>query len=209
MIIDVMQISQDFCSASFTIKHKDEQIGSFSLQGKFYSPKAEIQGTIYGQPFKMVYGKMDGLEAKHPHRPYLIYKGDTLRGNVYEYQFNSGMFKNLGSDQMKIDGMVFDLFSIGLGKEGDKSPIYNRDKQVAQIDTPCVVYNELYNFKIFAEDLFASEVAILFCVYMYTNGCYQPGLKVVHSKTKTILITTDKALKEKYNPDFVKGIKND
>lgn len=61
---------------------------------------------------------------------------------------------------MKLNGMIFDLFPIGFGNEGSKSPIYNGNKQIAQIEKDCIVYNDLHNYRIFAEDLFASQIAI-------------------------------------------------
>ena len=102
--------------------------------------------------------------------------------------------------------MIFDLFPIGFGNEGSKSPIYNGNKQIAQIEKDCIVYNDLHNYRIFAEDSFASQIAILFCIYMYINVGYKSGEKVISSKVKVVSITTNKLLKEKYNPEFIKSI---
>lgn len=206
MILDVIQTSKELFSASFIIERQNIKIGNFSLQGRLGSMEAEIQGTIYEQPFKMVYGKMDDLEVDCPFRPYLIYKGDLLNGTVYQTTFNGGLFKRFDYHQMKLNGKIFDLFPIGFGKEGSKSPIYNGDEQIAQIEKECVVYNDLHKYRIFAVDAFASQIAIFFCIYMYVNAGYKPGEKVVHSEVKVVSTTTNKLLKEKYNPEFINGV---
>ena len=41
---------------------------------------------------------------------------------------------------------------------------------------------------------------------MYINAGYKPGEKVVSSKVKAVSTTTNKLLKEKYNPEFIKSI---
>lgn len=206
MVLDVMQVSKDLFSASFVIKHENTQIGNFSLQGRLGSMEAEIQGTIHEQFFKMSYGKKDDLDVAHPFRPYLIYKGNIPDGTVYQTKFNGGFFKKFDYHQMNLNGMIFDLFPIGFGNEGSKSPIYNGNKQIAQIEKDCIVYNDLHNYRIFAEDSFASQVAIFFCIYMFVNAGYKPGEKAISSKVKIVSNTTNKLLKEKYNPDFIKKI---
>lgn len=206
MILDVVQVSKDLFSASFTIERENTQIGNFSLQGRLGSMEAEIQGTIHEQAFKMVYGKMDNLEVDHPFRPYLIYKGSIPDGTVYQTKFNGGLFKKFDYHQMKLNGMIFDLFPISFGNEGSKLPIYNGNKQIAQIEKDCIVYNDLHNYRIFAEDSFASQIAIFFCIYMYINAGYKPGEKVISSKVKVVSTTANKLLKEKYNPEFIKSI---
>ena len=207
MILNIIQVSKDLFSASFTIERENTQIGNFSLQGRLGSIEAEIQGTIHEQAFKMAYGKMDNLEVNHPFRPYLIYKGSIPDGTVYQTKFNGGLFKKFDYHQMKLNGVTFDLFPIGFGEKGSKSPIYSGNKQIAQIEKDCIVYNDLHNYRIFAEDSFASQIAIFFCIYMYINAGYKPGEKIISGKTKTISVTTNKLLKEKYNPKFTENIK--
>ena len=41
---------------------------------------------------------------------------------------------------------------------------------------------------------------------MYINVGYKSGEKVISSKVKVVSITTNKLLKEKYNPEFIKSI---
>ena len=105
MILDVIQVSKDLFSASFIIERQNIKIGNFSLQGRLGSMEAKIQGTIYEQPFTMVYGKMDNIEVDHPFRPYLIYKGDIPDGTVYQTKFNGGLFKRFDYHQMKLNGI--------------------------------------------------------------------------------------------------------
>lgn len=206
MVLDVIQVTKDLFSASFVINRGNDEIGNFSLQGRLGSMEAEIQGKINERCFKMAYGKMDDLEVVHPFRPYTIYEANFPNGTVYQTKFNGGLFKKFDYHQMKLNGITFDLFPIGFGNEGSKSPVYNANRQIAQIEKDCIVYNDLHNYRIFAEDLFAAQVAIFFSIYMYINAGYKPGTKVVSSKVKVVSTTTNKVLKAKYNPDFTKNI---
>mgnify|MGYP000818851168 CR=1 FL=1 len=86
--------------------------------------------------------------------------------------------------------------------EGGKHPVYCGNKQIAQIDKPCEIYNDLHHYTIYAVDQDAAEISALFAAYMYINASFEPGQKVKQSYTKCTSITLNKTLKQKYNPDF-------
>lgn len=206
MILDIIQVSKDLFSAEFKIFRNSEEIGSFSLEGKINSMEADVVGQINGESFKMHHGKLDDIEVRFPFRPYIINESNIDRGTVYQTKYNGGLFKKFDFHQMKRNGIIYDLFPIGFGNEGSKSPIYQESKQIAQIDKDCIVYNDLHKYRIYAEDEHASQIAIFFAIYMYVNAGFKPGEKVVSSTVKVVSITTNKALKEKYNPTFMEYI---
>lgn len=206
MILDVVQVSKDLFAASFVVKRGSAQVGNFSLKGRLGSMEANISGKLFEHSFDMRFGKSDNIDVARPFRPYIIDENGVQNGVVYQTKFNGGLFKKFDYHQMKLNGMIFDLFPIGFGNEGSKSPIYNGKEQIAQIEKNCVVYNDLHKYRIYAVDTFASQIAIFFCVYMYINAGYKPGEKVVHSEVKVMSTTTNKLLKEKYNPEFIKSI---
>lgn len=206
MILDVVQVSKDLFAASFVVKRGSAQVGNFSLKGRLGSMEANISGKLFEHSFDMRFGKSDNIDVARPFRQYIIDENGVQNGVVYQTKFNGGLFKKFDYHQMKLNGMIFDLFPIGFGNEGSKSPIYNGKEQIAQIEKDCVVYNDLHKYRIYAVDTFASQIAIFFCVYMYINAGYKPGEKVVHSEVKVMSTTTNKLLKEKYNPEFIKSI---
>ena len=75
-------------------------------------------------------------------------------------------------------------------------------EQIAQIEKECVVYNDLHHYQVFAEDENAGLISLIFSMYMYINACYKPGVKASKSCSKTISVTKDPCLLEKYDPDF-------
>ena len=148
---------------------------------------ANITGKLFEHSFEMRFGKSDIIEMAHPFRPYIIDKNGVQNGIVYQTKFNGGLFKKFDYHQMKKAGITYDLFPIGLGTDGSKSPIYQDNSQIAQIEKDCVVYNDLHTYKIFAQDEFSGEIAVLFAEseleeaiielfknegYSYQNGEY-------------------------------------
>lgn len=206
MILNIVQNSKDLFYASFVIKHGSVEIGHFFLQGKFGSMEARISGIINGESFEMAYGKTDRLKFGKLFRPYVISELDKVNGVVYQTQSKDSWLKRFNYHQMKIQDNIYDLFPIGFGNDGSKNPIYNGNEQIAQIEKECIVYNELHKYRIYAKDIYAAQISIFFCIYMYINAAYRPGEKVVLSKTKMVSKTTNKLLLEKYDPLFIKNI---
>lgn len=103
---------------------------------------------------------------------------------------------------MQKNGQTFDLFPIGMGKQGNKSPVYCGNTQISLIEKDCIVYNDLHEYHVFALDREAGLISALFCMYMYVNAAYKPGVKVTESKVNSVSVTTNKLLKEKYDPGF-------
>lgn len=206
MILDIIQVSKDLFSANFLINRGANQIGSFSIQGRLGSMEASITGEILEQRFGMNFGKLDDVEVSHPFRPYLLSENGIVDGMVYQTKYKGGVFKKFDYHQMKKGGITFDLFPIGFGNEGSKSPIYLGNKQIAQIEKECIVYNDLHDYRIYVKDDYASKIAIFFTIYMYVNASFKPGEKIVSSTVKVVSVTTNKLLKEKYNSEFTKYI---
>ena len=98
------------------------------------------------------------------------------------------------------------MYTVGLGKEGYKFPIYKGSEQIAQVEKDCVVYNDLHNYKAFIKEEDYLNAVIYLCAYNYVTGPYEPGEKTYSGKETTVYITTNKLIKEKYNPEFTKYI---
>lgn len=206
MILDVKQLSKELFAASFVIKRGLAEVGKISVQGRFGSMEATINGVFKGQYFEMDYIKNPIFKNRYDFRKYVISDNGYENGTVCQTEKKVGLFKGYSYRQMVYCGEIYEMFSLGMGKEGFKSPVYNKNRQIAQIDKDCMVYNQLHNYRIFAEDENSAKIAVMFCAYFYISGAYSPGEKVTSSKVKTVSVTTNKLLKEKYNPEFTADI---
>ena len=204
MILDIIQTSKELLTADFVIKHGEKQIGSFSLKGKLYSMEADISGTLYDCVFRITYDRR--LKSKETFRPYSILEFDREIGSIFRAERKISLFKGYGFRQMNCCGNTYTMYAIGMGNEGLKLPIYCGDMQIAQIEKDCIVYNGLHNYRAYIEQDVLIKVVAWFCAYLYVTGPYAPGEKVISGKTKIVSTTTNKLLKEKYNPDFKKNI---
>lgn len=79
--------------------------------------------------------------------------------------------------------------------------------QVAQIEKDCVVYDGLHNYRAYIKQDDLVDVVVWLCAYLYVTGMYTPGEKIIRGKTKTVSTTTNRFLKEKYNPEFINSVK--
>lgn len=206
MILDVEQISKDFFAAEFVIKRDNAEVGRAFLKGHLGSIEAKIKGNYYGRVFYMDFSKAAGFKSKKCFRPYFITDDYCKEGVIYQAERKLGLFKGYSYREMRYCNDIYEMYSLGLGKEGYKSPIYLGDRQIAQIDMDCVVKNQLFKYKIYAIDNSFARIAVLFCLYFYVSGVYSSGEKVISSETKYYTVTKNKALLEKYDKEFVKTI---
>lgn len=213
MILKIEQQRKELFSADFTIWHLEKKVGSISVQGKLGSMEAEITIHLFDKDYYMVYA--GGFLKERPlpdkskaYRPYKIFNSEhRILGNIAQIDQREGWFTTISYMHMYIvDQEQYDLYPIGFGAEGGKHPVYCGNKQIAQIDKPCEIYNDLHHYTIYAVDQDAAEISALFAAYMYINASFEPGQKVKQSYTKCTSITLNKTPKQKYNPDFKETI---
>lgn len=208
MILDIIQTSKDLVTAEFVIKHGEKQVGSFSLKGSLYSMEADIKGILYNRTvFFMTRNKAVKSKEKEHFRPYSVLEFGKESGLIFQAEKKISLFKGYGYYEMNCYENTYTMYAIGMGSEGAKFPIYCENIQVAQIEKDCVVYDGLHNYKVYIKQDDLVDVVVWLCAYLYVTGMYTPGEKIIHGKTKTVSITTNKVLKEKYNPEFINSIK--
>ncbi len=205
MIIELKQINKELFSSRFVINRGKNEIGTVFLKGELGSMEADIFVDFNGTKIEMRHGRDKTIDVK-AFRPYLISQNDEHIGTVYQTQYNGGIFKKYDFHQMVKAGLTYDLFPIAFGDDGVKCPLYLASEQIAQIEKDNIVYDELHNYRIYSKDENAGLLSLLFCMYMYVNACYKPGVKVVESKVKNNFVTKNKMLLEKYNPAFKEKI---
>lgn len=213
MILRVEQLNKELFSAQFHILRNGMEVGQMRVEGKLPSMEAKIWVSIFEKSYRLTYS--GGLMKSAPlpnkegksFRPYQIDSDvQGAVGNVYQIEKKEGWFTIIDFFEMIYFGMKCKLYPIGLGKEGGKHPVYCGETQIAQVEKAGEIYNDLHHFDIYAVDQQAAEIAVLFAAYMYINANFKPGEKATKSYVKYTSITTNKTLKSKYNPDFVKRI---
>ncbi len=103
--------------------------------------------------------------------------------------------------------MRYNSYVVSLPAEGGRQSVYREGVQVAQINIPREVVNDLYNYTIYALDQKEAEMCAIICAYIYINAHFKPGEKAIKSYVKHYTTgTKDAFLLEKYNPDFVETI---
>ena len=83
---------------------------------------------------------------------------------------------------------------------------YFQETQLAEIDLPATIYNDLYHYRLYIRNEADVTVTLITTIYRYILGCFNPGTKVVSSVVTSNDFTNVKELIEKYDPDFIKTI---
>ena len=82
MILDVKQLSKELFAASFVIKRGLAEVGKISVQGRFGSMEATINGVFKGQYFEMDYIKNPIFKNRYDFRKYVISDNGYENGTV-------------------------------------------------------------------------------------------------------------------------------
>lgn len=207
MILHVQQTMQDMFAADFQILRNNISVGNMTFRGRLNSPNGEWDVAFYNHRLEL--GRDATIRQGLPrraYRPYQIYINRQLAGHVFNETVKISFLVLDNVLRVYLDGKEFTMYCIGLGEEGAKNPIYCGDTQIAQVEKDCVVYNGLYQYRVYARDEYAAKIALIFCTYMYSCGAYEPGMKVVNSVSKAVSITKIKSTLEKYNPSFAASI---
>ena len=197
MSVSFVQQSKDLYAASFSISHNGYNIGQLNMKGKLGSKEGVWQGTVMGRSVVMQLDK-----SGTGFRPYSIKVDGNIVGSVSQMTVKTGLFSSYQYHQLVYNGTSYQLYAMCLGKAGSASSLYCGQQQLAEINKDATVYNDLHNYEVFALDEHSAFICMLLCCYMYVRGCYRPGEKVTSSVVTSVGITTTKALKEKYNPNF-------
>lgn len=204
MIFNVIQTKKDLYAADFVCGNSS-CVGKMHLEGGLASMEGRWSIECFDRVWNMeIRRKMS--RGDKIFRPYEILEYGETVGHVYQTYQKTGVFSRYDYHHMEYHGISYDMFPIGFGREGSKSPIYMGSRQISLIEKECEVIDELHQFHVFAEDDRAAEVSVLFACYMYTNAFYVPGKKVTSSVSKTVSISTNKELKAKYDSKFKKRI---
>lgn len=213
MILKVEQLNKELFSAEFHILRNGMEVGQMRVEGKIYTMEVKVWLRIFEKSYTLQYSGGLIKSAPLPDKEGKSFRTYEIRsdiygkaGNIYQVEKKEGWFNIINYLELIYSDLKYNLYPIGFGREGGKHPVYCGETQIAQVEKAGEIYNDLHHFDIYAVDQQAAEVAVLFTAYMYMNANFKPGEKVTKSYVKCTSITTNKTLKSKYNPDFVKGI---
>lgn len=205
MIFDIVQQKKDLYAAEFSCIRQGAQIGIMSFKGHMATYEGNWKISFNSKALNMKPGYKLISKEKH-FRPYSILLGDMEYGTIFQTYEKTGIFSQMDYHCMELGGKIYTAYPIGLGKQGNKAPVYRGEHQIALIERDNIIRNELYNFHVLVKEADDAMTAILFAAYMYTIGCYRPGEKVSTSIHKNATISTNKVLKSKYDPTFANNI---
>lgn len=203
MTFDIVQNSKELFSAGFELVCDGKKIGQMSLQGRLGPMEGVWTIQCFDKNITMERCRRSDVNTTQKvFRPYSVIIDSSNGGAVFQSRYKAGFLKSFDYNRLLLLGMSYDMYPIGLGNDGFKCPVYHGNGQVALIEKPCIVYNDLHSYQITAIDAPSALTAALFCAYMYVNAAYKPGSKVSKSVEKSVTVTTNKLLLAKYNAQF-------
>lgn len=200
------QKNKDFFSAEFDILENDNIIGKIFLKGKMSSIKVSLNGQVYGNEFTLKYANKILSGTNKRFFPYNILKDNNIVGEIFHTEFKKNIFSKYEYTKCIYNRKEYNLYSMVLGTKGI-SVLYHDDIQLAQIEKDRTVYNDLHNFNIYSVDRESAFISILMSCYKYITIYYEPGIKIIKSIKKSYSKTFNKDLLERYNPDWIKKLK--
>lgn len=183
---------------------------------------AEMSNVIFGSNWRIYYGDKVKYNALYKFKqqlgniaksnknklyiPFEIYDDSNIfrMGIICQKQSDGFFLSRYGYYELKLNNKTYTVYAVGLGKEGVKLPIYIGDTQVALIEKSATVKNNLDEYVIHALTDEYANASYLVCLYIDTLSCSHRGEKVTASTQTAYVYTTNRELKSKYNPNFIK-----
>ena len=134
--------------------------------------------------------------------PYSILHSGAPYGQLFGRFSRDGFFSRYEYDCLSFGTTEYEMFEVGLGKEGIVYPIYCNIVLAAEIDKDGTVYNNLDCYRLYALDEASMLHAFLLCLYLDARSFANRGEMMKNSVNKTFYLTTNKKLKAKYDPAF-------
>ncbi len=204
MLTEIVQIQKELNTADFVVEIDGQIYGEIHVDGDFVTGRGFVVGNYNGTKFQLTPQTLGLIENGKKYKPHTINIDNKLVGGVYQTTVSTGLFSSMDYHYMNLYDKAYELYGIGLGKDGFANCLYWHDKQLAEINTDMVVYNDLHRYHIYTEKKEDVLLCILYCMYMYVLTAFLPGRKVVKSVEKHYLKSTNRKLLAKYNPDFKK-----
>ena len=211
MILDVVQTRKELREAESKILRGCINVGSVFLKGTLGSIDANVILNLFGVTYELhrdtwqVSPDPKMIKYYRPYNVSILPRAKQL-GVVTYAERKLGLFKTRTYLSFTSGSDIYEGYTLGMGKEGLKMPVYLKNKLIAEIDSDNIIDNECYKYRVYCKKNDYSVPAILMTVYFYVIGCFKTGEKVYKSKRIIYSKTTDKFLLSKYKSEFTKGI---
>ena len=206
MYLEFVQKKKQTYFAEFVLKSGEHVLGEFSLSGQLGDREGLITGHAGADKIMMSAASEDDGAEKKAFRTYGIWRNDVAVGKIRQRESEGSLFHKYYYLELELPEASFSLYSIGLGHEGAVFPLYIGDRQIAQLEKDCIMFNDLHSFRIYCASEEDGAIAAMFCLFMYVNGGYKPGKKSLRFKSSVLGLTTNKELLDKYDPDFLSNL---
>ncbi|MBQ2904666.1 MAG: hypothetical protein IJE48_09740 [Clostridia bacterium] len=199
MILRIEQTKKEAYKAEFRIIADGNSAGSAAFIGRM--------GTMEGVWNINIMGRQFGMErirkvSEKSFRPYALSINGSPLGHVYQTEYKTGFFKpSVTHHRLNINGQKTDMFPVGCGTLINY-PVYYMDRQIALVEKPLTVYDDLHVFDVFALDENSAISTALICFYMYSLAFYKAGEVPIKTVHKGFFECKEKELLAKYDPDF-------
>jgi hypothetical protein len=213
MYIAVTQIEKELGTAHFVISDERNNVGTFDVHGGIgLAPVVGVlsmhETTTTVRPLMGWLG-LQYRSSKHfglMFKPARIEASEVGVGTAYQKFVRYGK-EEVPITHIRLGDRHWQLYFCSLGGNmGIKWSLYEMidedEKQIAEIDSDSVIYNDLHNFRIFAETGEALRIALWAVSYIYLCNIYDARNRGIGSITK-IDARSNEFLMSKYNPGFV------
>lgn len=112
------------------------------------------------------------------------------------------MLRSYDYISLTFGGVEYECMDVGMGKDGVKFLIFANNQQVALIEKPCEVHNNLDQYQIFAISDYCALVAYIIGLYVDMLVYSNRGEAVIEGTTKYYSKTINKELIAMYDPGF-------
>ena len=201
MKVLLKQVNKELFSANFELLEDDKIIGTLFLKGSLGSPEVKLTGKIYDKEFSMKRSK--GSKGKF--RPYAIIEDNNIVGEVYQAEIKTGFFSYKAYRKCIYKAKEYNTYDVAILDNKCVNSTYYNDSQIAQYYKDTTIYNDLYNFEIYCQNSDELFIIVITAIYAYITGFYKAGEKRTQSVTKYKSKHVD--FPEKYNPDWIKQVK--
>lgn len=207
MIVDIEQLKTNF-DMSWIAKTGSSVISRAEapfIKGKFQvkiAVSAEEQLDLYYNPMDTTWGTKlsDRLSFK-------LFKGTELIGKIVGKTKKIGLMKSYAYYEFLIGNDYYYGYEVGFGKAGLYFCIYHENNLIAIVEKMLRVVNYQDHYRVYMVSSDDLKIVFPFVVY-YDVTSYGDIMEVAVKSVKVKYVKTiQKALIEKYNPDFIAKIK--
>ena len=200
-------------SASFQLILDGNQYGTAEIANNVTFGGSCRINLSNGSSYTLAYDtaeRLSGIGKSAPNKnliPYKIINSNNEKCGLISIKETGGFFlKRYSYCELTLNEITYTIYTVGLGKHGIKYPFYIGERQIAQVEKDVVVKDNLDTYKVYAVDEQAAFIAFLFSLHTDMVSASNRAQVVTSSVEKSYLITMNKELKQKYNPDFIKNL---